>query len=194
MINQDLLRELFDYDAASGHLLWRFRDQKHFTAQNQYTTWNKRYSGNVAGRANERGYRTIAVFDKLYSAHRLVWLYVTGEEPQGQIDHINGDKDDNRISNLRCVSNAENCRNKSLSKRNSTGFTGVTPYFYNGRNLWVARIRVNGELKHLGYFDTPELAADARSQADIEYGFHPNHGRPSSKAKIRSRGFSQTRG
>lgn len=193
MITLDEVKTLLDYDLATGVFTWKERDRSFFTRDNQWRNWNARYPGTVAGSVGRKGYRTIAVLDSLHKAHRLAWLYVYGEWPSDQIDHINGDPDDNRIRNLRLVTNAENSRNTTIPKNNSTGRIGVSPYFFNGRSKYLARIRVAGKLKHLGYFETVEEASAARQRAEEEYGFHPNHGRPKSKAKLQSRGFDRTR-
>lgn len=193
MISPEIVREYLNYNPDTGILVWKPRDRRYFKSSNQHKNWNGRYPGRPAGRVGTKGHRRIAINDTLFMAHRLAWLHFYGEEPPGMIDHINGDPDDNRINNLRAVTNAENCRNASLPKNNSTGRIGVSPYFFNGRTKYLARIRVDGKLKHLGYFNTVEEAGAARGRAEKEFGFHPNHGRPKSKAKIKSRGFASTR-
>jgi hypothetical protein len=193
MISASLVREYMSYNPETGVLVWLPRDRSHFKSSKQNANWNGRYPGKQAGRVGHKGYRAVAVNDRLFKAHRIAWLHFYGEEPVGQIDHINGDPDDNRISNLRLVTNTENCRNTTIPKNNSTGRIGVSPYFYNGRRKYLARIRVDGKLKHLGYFETVEEAGLAREGAEKEYGFHPNHGRPQSKAKIKSAGFRKSR-
>lgn len=195
MISAALIREYLDYFPETGILIWRPRDRRHFKSSNQYKNWNSRYPGKRAGRIAGKGHRVVAINDKLYFAHRLAWLHFYGEHPSNMIDHINGDPDNNSIENLRVVTNVENSRNTSISKINSTGRTGVSPYFFNGRAKYVARIRVNGDLKHLGYFETVEEAAIARALAEKEFGFHQNHGRqkPKSQSPLRSRGFAKTR-
>ena len=192
MIQPNEISEFLHYDEGTGVFTWKTRDRIYFTSANQWKNWNGRYPGSVAGTIGKKGYRTIAILDRLYRAHRLAWAYMTEEWPLNQIDHINGDRDDNRLVNLRPVTNEINGRNLSLQARSKSGRIGVTPYNYHGKNLWVARIRIQRELIHLGYFDTIEAASEARSQAEIAFCFHPNHGK--SKAKIHSRGFSRTRG
>lgn len=102
-----------------------------------------------------KGYRQIMWKGVMYKEHRLAWFFHTGKWPENQIDHINGIKDDNRIANLRDVSQTINMYNKQAAYCNSkTGYLGVS---FSGKK-YVARIRVNKKLIHLGTFDTPELA------------------------------------
>jgi hypothetical protein len=92
-----------------------------------------------------------------------------------ELDHINGDKGDNRIVNLREVTRAENNKNKSRYKQNSSGFTGVG--WHKVTKKWAAKIRVDGRDYHLGVFASIEAAKEARAAAEKHYGFHENHGR-----------------
>jgi hypothetical protein len=190
MIDAGTLRDLLDYDPDSGVFTWRTRGRAHFGRDNQWRNWNGRYPGLVAGTVGPRGYRAIAVLGHLYPAHRLAWLYVHGQWPEGQIDHVNGGRDDNRIGNLRDVSSAENAKNRRLTRKSATGRIGVNEYAYGRRKQYVARIRVDGRLHHLGYFDTVEQASAARSEAEARFGFHRNHG---SRTPLKSRGFENTR-
>ena len=107
---------------------------------------NKR-EGDIAG--NFDRYVLIMLDGKRYYAHRLAWLYVHGEWPEGEIDHINRNKHDNRIENLRLVTSAEN-------KWNVGGAVGVS--FYKRTGKWTAQMRTNGKWKRLGYFDSREAA------------------------------------
>lgn len=192
MLSAHQLREIIDYEPKTGVFLWKHRARSHFKSSNQWKNWNGRYPETVAGSLHVTGYRIIAIHDRLYRAHRLAWLYVYGEWPSNQIDHINGAKDDNRIENLRDVANAENAKNRRREGTSSSGRVGVTPYRRkSGGHCWVARIRVDGKLKHLGYFDTKQDAILARAKSEQEYCFSTW---PRSKAKIAGRGFQKTRG
>lgn len=125
--------------------------------------------GDVAGYKNPAGYIMIMIDGEDHRAHRLVWLYMTGEWPKDEIDHINGIRDDNRFANLREATKAQNSRNCKTPKSNTSGFKGV--YLHKNYNKWAARIRVNKKRKHLGYFDTPEEAYDAYvSAAEVLHG------------------------
>ncbi len=120
--------------------------------------------GKIGGRADGgKGYWRISISGKNYAAHRLAWLYVHGRWPSDQIDHINGDKSDNRIANLREASASQNTMNQGLRKDNSTGFKGVYEDKRTGR--FRARITVGGKPKNLGFYATVEDAAAARRSA-----------------------------
>lgn len=121
----------------------------------------KRTSSNAAiGGINKHGYRVISVCGKPFYAHRLAWLYMTGDWPKGQIDHINGNRSDNRWCNLRDVSLQKNQQNlNSPQKNNTTGLLGVCYMGENRRGKkYAASIYRNGVKHNLGYFETPEEA------------------------------------
>lgn len=126
-------------------------------------------SGSKAGSKYKDGYYRIQLLGKIYKRSRLAWLYVYGNFPSNHIDHINRVRFDDRISNLRDVSNLENNRNKSY-KPSSSGVTGVL--WYKPNSKWVAKIRVEGKLLHLGYFDNLEDAIKVRKEAEIKYNFY----------------------
>lgn len=116
------------------------------------------------------GYRRVNVGIKKYLAHRLAWLLHKGHWPEFEIDHINGDKADNRISNLRDVTHAENQKNRRLSKNNTSTVQGVT--WSNQNQKWL--VRISGT--YIGLFSNLEDAALARMTAEINEDYHPNHG------------------
>ncbi len=118
------------------------------------------------------GYRKIRIGKKKVSAHRLAWFMYYGVWPDF-IDHINHDKGDNRLLNLANVTFTENQRNKPKCANNRTGVMGV---FQCSHSRWTAQIGVNGEIVYLGSFGSLEAAVNRRKTAEIEYGFHPNHG------------------
>ena len=136
--------------------------------------WNTRFSNKNAGTTVKAEYLLIRINYIGYLAHRLAWVYMTGEWPTTQIDHINHSGSDNRWINLRDVSSSENSRNSSKYKRNKSGFNGV--HFYKARRKWIAYIKHNSKLIYLGVFEDKEDAIDARKAANIKYGFHENHG------------------
>ena len=164
----EYLHSRLTYDAATGALSWR-----HNAAYPQ--CWNSKWAGRGAFTAQFQGYRTGRLDGKQYLAHRLIWAFCTGSWPTQQIDHINGDRSDNRIANLREVSNTDNARNASLSANNTSGTTGV--WLDKRRNRWCAEIKINRRKVHLGSYATPEEAAQARKKAEHECAFHPNHGK-----------------
>lgn len=116
------------------------------------------------------GYRKVYLDGGVYYTHRLIWKLLYGEDP-AEIDHINGNRSDNRITNLRSVCHLENMRNTKKMSNNSSGVMGI--YWLKDRSKWRASIG----RESLGDFDKLEDAAAARKQAEKEYGYHPNHGR-----------------
>ena len=131
-----------DYDRATGIFSWN-------------KSVSNKPSGRVAGAVRPNGYICVSVGGRKWYAHRLAWFLVYGEEPQGQIDHINGDRADNRISNLRVVTCSENLENQRRPRsNNSSGFLGVV----RKGNRWGARITKAGVVHSLGWFGSPEEA------------------------------------
>lgn len=122
-----------------------------------------------------RGYRAGRILGQSHLAHRVIWLLATGSWPEGQIDHINGVRDDNRMCNLRVVDSAENSKNQGRYKNNKSGVTGVL--WHKSMAKWRSQIRINGREIHLGYFTDFDAAVAARKAADVKFGFHENHGR-----------------
>ena len=162
MLTQERLKEVLHYNPLTGNFTWKVR------------TGQRIKIGDIAGYTNSDGYIQISLDGKKYQAHRLAWLYVTGELPPKQIDHINHDKADNRIANLRCTNQAENCKNATKRKDNNSGVMGVS--WYKDRQKWVVNIRVNGKRLHLGYTTDFDIAIAMRKAAERKYGFHKNHG------------------
>lgn len=146
------IRAILDYNPETGEFRWRFRRDR--SAQ-----WNSHHSGNIAGSLDQRKYVRIGIGARSFKAHRLAWLYVHGEWPRGEIDHINGVCSDNKIENLRECSHGENHQNRSKHAGNKAGFMGV--FRSSTSDKWCAQISVNGKQRHLGVFDTPRLAHEA---------------------------------
>ena len=172
---------LLKADFETGKLFWlprpleMFKDGKQ-SAEHNCAIWNSRFPGTEAFTAvNGWGYRHGRIFGRAYRAHRVIWLLATKEWPADEIDHINGVKDDNRMTNLRQVTGAENRKNTRLSKANTSGIIGVS--WLNSRRKWAAQIHINGRSTNLGHFLEKSDAIAARKAAEIKYGYHPNHGR-----------------
>ncbi len=163
-LTQALLKYALSYDELTGVFKWRNPNA------------NRMSVGDVAG-GEQHGYIKIKLHSKLYSAHRLAWLYIYGEMPDDEIDHIDGNKSNNAIKNLRDVSHRENMMNMKKARNNKSGLTGV--YLRKDNGKLGASIRVDTKIKHLGLFDTLFEAACARKSAEVVYGFHDNHGRSS---------------
>lgn len=160
------LRQLLSYDSETGIFTWKKRTDIRSAV-------NARLEGKPAGFVGKQGYIRIEIRGVTHSAHRLAWVMTYGEWPEAQLDHINGDPADNRIVNLRCVTEIENSRNRSLPKDNKTGVIGV----HTQHGKFVAQIKNNGQIHRLGSFEKLSDAAEARRKAELELGFHPNHGR-----------------
>lgn len=160
-MTQEDLKTYFRYDKNTGRF---FRLKK---------TGRKGKLGEDIYHITDSGYYLVQMFGKKYKAHHLAWLYEYGELPSTQIDHINGNRADNRIDNLRVVSNQENSKNSKKFNNNTSGYTGVSKF----KNKWRAYITVNGKQKHLGVFDSILDAVAKRQEANILYGYHINHGR-----------------
>lgn len=173
LLTADFLRSCLDYDPNSGLFHWKERPRSHFKLVRIWKTWNTRFAGKEAGWPNGNGYLKIPIGRKHY-AHRLAWLIMTGEWPEGQIDHINGARSDNRWVNLRAVTHAENSRNQKLRSGSRTGQMGVR--WAIRAKKWEAQITRDGSTVHIGYFTNKADAIAARKSAELDFGFHPNHG------------------
>ena len=154
-LTAEQLRSVLHYEPATGIFTRKVR-----TARNVKV-------GDVAGCLDGDGYLLIGVQSRVHSAHRLAWLYVYGEWPEDQIDHINRSRSDNRISNLRDVSHKQNNQNRSKSSTNTSGHPGVC--WNKQRSKWVATITHNYKDIHLGCFNTIEEAVSARKAAEKLY-------------------------
>lgn len=142
-ISTERVRELFIYEPETGKLFRKIR------------TCNRVQVGEEAGAIKKSGYRIIYVDGKNHRAHRLIWLYVNGCWPCGDIDHMDGDRANNRMSNLRDVSRSVNMQNiRKPAKNGKCQLLGVT---MNGKR-WMARIKIHGIQRHLGTYEAPEFA------------------------------------
>lgn len=143
-LTAERLRELLHYDPDTGVFRW-------------VAARPNCRSGEQAGCTRENGHVIICLDGKLYYAHRLAWLYVHGAWPSKLIDHINGNRSDNRIQNLRDVEPSVNAQNiRQAFKTNASGVLGASLFKRTGR--YVAMIRIDGKKRYLGYFDTAEEA------------------------------------
>jgi hypothetical protein len=171
-----LLRKLLRYEPETGKLFWLPRSAEIMPPGLHAAAWNGKYAGKEAFTATgSHGYRASRVCNVQCLAHRLIWAFVHGSWPEGQIDHINGDRQDNRIANLRVVDAATNARNKCISSRSTSKIAGV--YWAAHAGKWRAEIKVGQKRQHLGYFTDKSAAAFARKTAEMWLDFHPNHGR-----------------
>jgi len=174
MAAQDLptpeeLRKRLRYDPHTGELGWRYFPQA-------YQGWNKRCAGKPAlSTINCHGYRHGSLNGHHLMAHRVVWAVAYGHWPSGDVDHINGDRSDNRLTNLRDVSRSKNLKNSKRYKSNKSGCSGV--HWNEKDKRWRATVYVDGSRIWLGSFVTKSEAISARQKAESAAGYHPNHGR-----------------
>lgn len=152
---QQRLREIFQYDANDGSFRWLKKKPM------------GPHRGGVAGSRNSSGYYLLTVDGERHYAHRIAWRWFYGDDPATFIDHINGDKGDNRISNLRLCTMSENMRNAKKRKTNTSGVIGV--WFDRRSGKWQAEILVNYKKTYIGSFSDLGDAASARREAEIKY-------------------------
>lgn len=174
----DEVRRLVRYDGETGKLYWLPRSRQMFSggsrdAELLAALWNGRWAGKEAFTTRSHGYFTGHLLDKKLQAHRVAWAIAYGEWPNF-IDHINRDRGDNRLSNLRAVTRTENQRNHPKRSDNSSGVSGV--YWDANRKRWSAYINTDKRVS-LGRFETMAEAIAARRAAEKVLGYHPTHGR-----------------
>lgn len=165
MISQKYLKSILKYDCGTGVFTWLVRKSQTVNV------------GMVAGRVSNHGYLGVGIDGEKYQAHRLAWVYVNGDDSltsADKIDHINHNRIDNRIKNLRTTDNSGNQKNQSIHADNSSGFCGVV--WHSKAKKWQAQIGVNGKMVYLGTFSDREDAILARKKANSENNFHINHG------------------
>lgn len=177
----EVIRQLLRYEPETGKLFWLPRGPEWFepgrwTAVQQAARFNTRHAGREAFTAVDgKGYLCGMVLNHLCRAHRVIIAISFGEWPAADVDHINGDRKDNRLKNLRAVPHAGNMKNAARRYDNTSGCVGVS--WHKARKKWRAYIAAPAGVTHLGYFDDLVEAADARAVAEAGLGYHANHGR-----------------
>ncbi|MCP1114423.1 HNH endonuclease [Enterobacter bugandensis] len=161
-ISQERLKCFLQYDQITGFFTWR---ESKGTAK----------KGAVAGTVSGQGYVNIKLDGHLYKAHRLAWLWEYGAMPDGPLDHINGNRSDNKISNLRLATLSENQHNQGMRADNKSGIKGVS---WDSKNkYWRAQIKTNGKLVHIGSFSDVDEARMAMEKARNKFhGVYASHG------------------
>jgi hypothetical protein len=155
MLNQERLKELFNYDQDTG-LFTRLTSAR----------GAKSHVGDVVGCVHSKGDVIIGIKGKSYKAHRLVWLYMYGYFPDKHIDHINGNPSDNRLCNLREATQAENMQNIRYKPRGyRPGLLGTSYRKDVIKKPWTSQIVLRGRKRFLGFFETEEQAHDAYLEA-----------------------------
>lgn len=166
MVSPETLRSRFNYDPETGKIWWKHLNElpPPFQLKCSQEAFTSGHKGYLAGRVD----------GKLILAHRAAWALYYGKWPEKPLDHINHDRKDNRIANLRECDLEDNARNMSMPRNNTSGVVGV---YRRWSGKWSARITSKGKKVGLGTFDSFEEAVQARKKAEIDYGFHPNHGK-----------------
>ena len=147
MITQRLLKSLYMYDETTG-------------------VFTRRLTGLNEAIKDKAGYLKIWVHGKTYPCHRMAWLYMYGKLPKDMIDHIDGDKTNNSLSNLREATNSQNQMNRRLGKNNKSGHKGVVRLRC---GKWKAQLAIDKTYLYLGTFSTMEAALAARTIAEIKH-------------------------
>lgn len=156
----EFVRLILDYNPDTGIFTWKYR-------ADCPEKWNGRFAGITAGGINKSGHVAIAIGEVRYYAHRLAWLYMTGEWPEGDIDRKDTNYANNKWDNLRLASRSNNMANMRRTRTNTSGYKGV--YWSEAAKKWTARITVNYEGIYLGIFDDPKIAHKAYVKAANKY-------------------------
>jgi len=164
MVSIQYIKECLRYSKEAGELFWNERPVGHFPDERAKKSWNTKYAGKRAGTVNH-GYLIINLNGFFYRAHKIIFLIEHGIYAE-VIDHINGDRLDNRICNLRQVTHSQNMMNRPTQKNNKSGLKGVSLH---PGGLWRARIWVKRKEYFLGFFKTKELAFEAYCEAAKTY-------------------------
>lgn len=175
---QEILHVFLNYDKETGILYWRKRNIESFNGEEKLrigNSWNTRFAGKEAfGLMNHEGRKGGPFNGKVYNASRIVWVYVHGNQPTGEIDHINGNVKDNRIENLRDVSHAINGKNCKLYKNSPSGVAGVR--WVPGLKKWAAAATVDKIYYRLGLYREKLTAQIVVENFRLKNGFTERHG------------------
>lgn len=170
-VDAEYLRECFTYDPESGHLFWKARPARHFSAVRHMRSFNTKFAGKRAyTTTDDKGYASARVPNLPSRAHRVIAVAFLGHS-DGWIDHINGVRTDNRFCNLRIVDAKGNAQNQRKAKNNTSGLVGVS--YDKVRQRWAAHIGGH----HLGKFRCIAKAIAARRAQEVALGYHQNHGK-----------------
>lgn len=165
----EYLRKRLRYEPETGKLFWIDCDE-------ETNSWRAKYVNKEAFTSfMNQGYRQGTIKKSGFLAHRVIWAIYYGKWPEKTIDHIDGDRSNNKITNLREATQSENSRNMSISKRNKSGFIGVS--WSKQRNKWHVQMMVNGINKSFGFYDDISEAAKRRLQVSKGHGYSDGHGK-----------------
>ncbi len=153
-LSQKEVRLLLDYCPETGKLIWRTR----LGDDLQTISFNERFAGKEAGALTPQGYRSLKIHNQGYRAHRIIWVWMTGDWPPDSVDHVDRDKSNNKWSNLRLATKSDNGANIGCRRHNKLGIKGVR---LKPSGNYQAQIKKNGKCHHLGHFSTAEQAHQA---------------------------------
>lgn len=173
--SQEYLKECFEYDMEKGVLIWKHRPLNHFSTEQSWKSCNTRFANKPAlNSLNGRNYRHGKLDGVPLLAHRVIYKLIYGDDPDSTL-HSYGNTANNKLESISSGTQEENLKDKKKYKNNVSGVNGVSWDKKPGK--WKAYIGVNGRPKHLGYFDKLEEAVSVRKAAEIEYGYHAEHGK-----------------
>lgn len=159
-LTAEYVRSILDYEAAFGNLIWRYRDDKPIK-------WNSRCAGKIAGEKSPKKYQGMTIDGRKYQCHQVVWLHCNGTWPSSEIDHIDRNKHNNKIENLRLVDRCLNMHNTAVSKRNTSGYRGVS--WHKKASKWQVHLTVNKVPVFRGLFNCPTEAHLAYQENAAKY-------------------------
>jgi len=169
-LTQFYLKECIHYNPSTGDAMWKTRPVTHFKSERDSKIWNSNNAGNDIFCKGNNGYLKLSINSKQYSLHRIAFLYVDGEMPVNQVDHIDRNRLNNTFSNLRHATAIQNAQNQPIRSNNTSGIKGV--FWNSSRGKWCARITVNKKVIFLGYHTEKLKAKSARKAAEIKYNFY----------------------
>lgn len=156
-LDPNYLRECFSYDVQTGALTWRVRPREHFKGGAGWHNFNNQFANRPAGATGVDKYIDVKVNGIGYPIARIIWAMQSGQSEFGHVDHIDGDPTNNRMSNLRLATFAENARNRTHKSNNSSGVRGVT--WHKPSRKWWVRVTLEGKTHSFGVYKTIEEAA-----------------------------------
>lgn len=181
-ISIDFLKKVIDYNPTTGIALWKTRDDSLMGDPNLTQSWNDKFAGKQAGSLTANGYIVVSFKHNIETdgklckilIHRIAWALVHNEWPESMLDHDNGIRHDNRISNLKLSDNSKNGKNSV--PRSGSGYKNIC--WDKTRNKWLVTLKTNGKVTNIGRFENLEEAIDNRNKSYILHGYPPARDNP----------------